>query len=129
MDLLKSSPEAFVAMDILRVMGWAPTRVEDLGVAFFATKSSLVLTNVPGPREPIHMLGVPIERVVFFVPQSGRMGLGISIFSYAGAVTLGVLSDAKVLDDPRVLVRSLEGQLGSMERAILGADGPEARPM
>ena len=84
MDRLKASPEALVTHGILRVMGHVPRRVEDFGVRFFGKKASLVLTNVAGPREPLKIGGVPISRLMFWVPQSGRMGLGISIFSYGG---------------------------------------------
>lgn len=111
MDRLKASPEAVVAHGLLRAMGWAPQRIEDLGVAFFGKKASLVLTNVPGPRTVLHLAGVPIRRVIFWVPQSARMGLGISIFSYAGEITVGVLADASVLEEPADLVDGIEREL------------------
>jgi hypothetical protein len=111
MARLKSSPEAVVTLAVLRAMGWVPKLVESLGVAFFGQKCSLVLTNVPGPREKLHLCGVPLERLLFWVPQSARMGLGVSIFSYANEVTIGVLSDAAVLPTPQVLVDGLEEEL------------------
>jgi len=114
MDHLKASPEAIVAMGVLRALGWAPTKVEDLGVTFFGMKTSLVLTNVPGPRETLHLAGIPIRKLVFWVPQSARMGVGISIFSYAGAVSLGVLTDASVLADPNELVAGLTAELDAL---------------
>lgn len=120
MARLKASPEALVAKELLRAMGWAPSLVEDLGVRFFATKASLVLTNVPGPRERLHLAGLPMKRLLFWVPQSGRMGLGVSIFSYAGQVTVGVMSDAAVLPDPQALVKGIERELDLLS--------PPARP-
>jgi hypothetical protein len=127
MDRLKSSPEAIVALDVLRMMGWAPPRLEDLGVAFFGKKASLVLTNVPGPREPLHVGGVPITRLVFWVPQAARMGLGVSIFSYAGAVTLGVLADVSLIPDPQVLVDALERELELLAAVDVAEAGAAAR--
>jgi hypothetical protein len=115
MGRLKSSPEALVAREVLRVMGWAPGMVEDLGVAFFATKASLVLTNVPGPREVLHLAGLPMKRLLFWVPQSGRMGLGVSIFSYAREVTVGIMSDAAVIRDPQALVDALDHELDLLD--------------
>jgi hypothetical protein len=119
MARLKSSPEAVVTLAVLRAMGWAPRAVEDLGVAFFGSKCSLVLTNVPGPRERLHLCGVPLDRLMFWVPQSARMGLGVSIFSYANEVTIGVLSDAAVLPEPRVLVDALEAELAQLRAHTL----------
>lgn len=114
MNKLKAAREAIVAHVILRALGWAPRFVEDLGVAFFARTASLVLTNVPGPKEKLHFAKVPVDRVLFWVPQSGRMGLGISIFSYAGKVTIGVMADVGLLDDPELLAREVEEELAAV---------------
>ena len=111
MNKLKAAREAVVAHVILRALGWAPRFVEDLGVAFFARTASLVLTNVPGPKEILHFANVPVDRVLFWVPQSARMGLGISIFSYAGMVTIGVMADVGLIDDPDLLAREVEEEL------------------
>lgn len=118
MRRLKRSQEAVVAHVLLRAMGVAPRPVEDLGVAFFAKKASLVLTNVPGPRQRVSLGGVPVTRISFWVPQSGRMGLGISIFSYAGEVTVGFLADAGLVSDPEVLAEDLGEELRSLEAEL-----------
>jgi diacylglycerol O-acyltransferase len=124
MDALKATPEAFVARGLLDVMGWLPVPLEALGAAFFAKKASLVLTNVPGPRKRLHHGGVPIDRVVFWVPQAARLGLGVSIFSYAGAVTVGVIADALVVKRPEEVVAALDEELVSL--LPLGEPAPEA---
>jgi hypothetical protein len=42
----------------------------------------------------------------FWVPQSGSIGLGVSILSYAGQVHFGMIADRRVLDAPgRVVER------------------------
>ena len=41
---------------------------------------------------------------MFWVPQSGRLGLGISILSYNGEVMVGVASDAGLVPDPERIV-------------------------
>lgn len=114
MARLQASPEAIVALGVLRAMGWAPPRVEDLGVAFFGKKASLVLTDVPGPRERLQLAGVPLTRLIVWVPQSARMGLTISLCSYAHQVTLGVLADAAVLAEPQVLVDAVQRELDAL---------------
>src|SRR5260370_20050344 len=84
MDELKVSPEALVSFGMLSLMGLAPVEVEQLGLRFFGSKATAVLTNVPGPREPLYMAGRKIDKIMFWVPQSGHMELGISMLSYAG---------------------------------------------
>ncbi len=116
MDDLKQSPEAVVGYTLLEAMGMTPTQIEKLLVQFFAMKSTLVLTNVPGPRQTLYFAGSPIERIMFWVPQSGRLGLGISIFSYAGAVNVGVMSDYGLVPDPERLAQFIEEEFAEMLR-------------
>jgi diacylglycerol O-acyltransferase len=88
---------------------------------FFGAKSSLVLTNVPGPPQPLYLAGRRLDRIMFWVPQSGRLGLGVSILSYAGEVMVGVASDAGLVPDPERIVAGFEAEL-----ARLG-EGPRRR--
>ncbi len=104
MDELKRSPEALVAFAVLNVMGVTPVEVERLGLRFFGSKATAVLTNVPGPREPLYLAGKKLDQVMFWVPQSGHLGLGISILSYAGGVMLGVATDEGLVKDPEKVV-------------------------
>jgi diacylglycerol O-acyltransferase / wax synthase len=104
MDALKRSPEALVAFGVLNLMGLAPVEIERLGLRFFGSKATAVLTNVPGPREPLYLAGRRVDGVMFWVPQSGRLGLGISILSYAGGVMLGVATDEGLIPDPERIV-------------------------
>jgi hypothetical protein len=118
MDHLKGSPEALATHGLLRAMGWAPRSVEDLGVWFFGTKASMVLTNVPGPRAPLRLAGTEVSRIMFWVPQSGRMGIGISIFSYAGNVTIGIIVDASLVPDPDALVADLHVEFLALRASV-----------
>ncbi|HSF42804.1 MAG TPA: WS/DGAT domain-containing protein, partial [Thermoanaerobaculia bacterium] len=101
---LKRSAEPVVVYAILRMLGMVPLAVQKMVVKIFAAKTTAVMTNVPGPREVLHLAGKSIQEIFFWVPQSGRVSLGISIFSYAGYVRLGVGSDAGLVPDPEVIV-------------------------
>ena len=118
MDNLKNSPEAIVGYTLLEAMGMTPTEVENLAVQFFAMKSSLVLTNVPGPRQKLYFAGSAIERIMFWVPQSGRLGMGVSIFSYAGAVSVGVMTDYGLVWDPESIAAYIEEDFAAMLRLL-----------
>jgi WS/DGAT/MGAT family acyltransferase len=116
MDDLKNSPEAVVGYTLLEAMGMTPAEIENLAVQFFAMKSTLVLTNVPGPRQKLYFAGSPIERIMFWVPQSGRLGMGISIFSYAGSVSVGVMTDYGLVPDPESIAEFIEEDFARMLR-------------
>ena len=100
MDDIKNTPEAVVAFQILNTLGMMPLQVAEQMVNIFGLKSSAVMTNVPGPRQAIYFSGERIETSMFWVPQSGRMGLGVSIFSYNDNVVLGIATDTGLVPDP-----------------------------
>jgi len=111
MDELKSSLQPVVAFGALNAIGFLPSRLQPLPIQFFGSKASVVLTNVPGPREPLYMAGEPLKRAMFWVPQSGRLGLGISILTYAGEVLMGVASDVGLVPDPQTIVEGFHAEL------------------
>ena len=117
MDELKRSPEALVAFGVLNLLGMAPVEVEKLGLRFFGSKATAVLTNVPGPREPLYLAGRKLHKVMFWVPQSGRLGLGISILSYAGGVMLGVATDEGLVPDPERIVEAFGQEFQALKAA------------
>jgi diacylglycerol O-acyltransferase / wax synthase len=85
-----------------------------------------VLTNVPGPREPLYMAGRKIDKVMFWVPQSGHLGLGISILSYAGSVMLGIATDAGLVPDPERIVDNFNVEFEAMLEASKQASKPRS---
>lgn len=111
MDELKSSLQPVVAFGALNAIGFLPRRLQPLPIQFFGSKASVVLTNVPGPREPLYLAGEPLKRAMFWVPQSGRLGLGISILTYAGEVLMGVASDVGLVPDPQTIVEGFHAEL------------------
>lgn len=104
MESLKESQEAPVALDILAAIGFSAQALQDVVVKMIGAKATMVLTNVPGPPIPLYLAGQPIEGLMFWVPQSGRLGLGISILSYASNIHLGVATDAALVPDPDAII-------------------------
>jgi len=118
MEAIKGSPEALVTFGILGTMGMAPAQLQDLGVSIFGAKATAVMTNVPGPRQTIYLAGAPIREIMFWVPQSGRLGLGVSILSYAGNVTLGVATDAGLVPDPDQIIAGFHEEFELLGKLI-----------
>ena len=115
MDHIKRTPEAHIVLGLLGFFGRTTRTAVHLAVQFLARGATLVFTNVPGPREPIHFCGRRMTECMAWVPQSGRLGLGISAITYDGELRLGVATDASLVPEPAQLVasyhRSLEGIL------------------
>jgi hypothetical protein len=53
---------------------------------------------------------------MFWVPQAGKLGLGVSLFSYAGQVTVGVAADAGLIAEPDALVDGFHRELAALAR-------------
>jgi WS/DGAT/MGAT family acyltransferase len=117
---LKRSAEPVVVYGILRLLGVVPLAVQKMVVKIFGTKATAVMTNVPGPREILHLAGTPIRELFFWVPQSGKLGLGISIMSYAGHVRLGLASDAGLIPDPEVIVQGFHEEFEELRARARG---------
>ncbi len=111
MEAIKDSNEAPIAYGLVGAIGLTPPWMEDRLIGFFTDKASLVVTNVPGPRERLSFAGVPIEGVLVWAPCSGSLGMTVSIFSYAGEVTVGFMVDSALLADPAPLARAYEREL------------------
>ncbi|PEN14208.1 wax ester/triacylglycerol synthase family O-acyltransferase [Longibacter salinarum] len=108
MDEIKASSEAAAAFGILEVLGYFPNELEEQAVRLFSSKASAVLTNVPGPRKILHMKGHRLQHIMPWVPRAGNIGLGISIFSYAGEVRLGIACDNGLIPDPGTILEGFE---------------------
>jgi diacylglycerol O-acyltransferase / wax synthase len=114
MDDIKGTPEAVVAFNILNIVGGTPTQIQDLVMDLFQTKGTTIMTNVPGPRETRFMAGSPLDTIMAWVPQTGRMGLGVSIISYAGHVLLGVATDQGLVPDPEKITAAFNAEFDQL---------------
>jgi len=116
MDSIKRSPEGPISFAILELLGLTPQALESRIVDIFTAKASAVMTNVPGPREVVYLAGVPVRAVLVWAPTSGSVGMSVSIFSYRGEVTIGLLADAGLTPDPAAIMRDTETELRALAR-------------
>lgn len=105
MNQLKNSRQAIVAYGLLAALGVAPPALQEVALEMFSRKASAVATNVPGPQKPLYMAGCKLRDMMFWVPQTGSIGIGLSIMSYRGQVHFGLISDARLIPDPDAVIR------------------------
>ena len=105
MKVLRKSRQAVATFGALAAVGMAPPPVQAFALEMFSRKASAVATNVPGPQMPLYLGGRKITDMMFWVPQTGSIGLGISILSYNGQVHFGLIADAKLMPDPDSVIR------------------------
>ncbi len=100
MDAIKQSIEAVTFYSLLNIFGVTPRQVEEQGLNIFGSRATAVVTNVRGPGQALYIAGSKIENIMGWVPQAGHLGLGVSIFSYDGKVSVGVITDAGLVPHP-----------------------------
>jgi WS/DGAT/MGAT family acyltransferase len=114
MDKIKKSSEPMVIYAILNAVGLTGPKVESVALQLFGSKATAVMTNLPGPREEIFLAGKAMRSMMFWVPQSARLGLGVSILSYAGQVRLGVATDSGLVPDPQTIIEAFQEEMTAM---------------
>lgn len=104
MNELKGSYQPVLAFGVLAIAGLLVKPVQHALLNLFAKKATAVMTNVPGPKEPLKFCGATLRQTMFWVPQSGDIGMGVSILSYGGGVQFGLITDSTLCPDPEAII-------------------------
>ncbi|WP_238529269.1 WS/DGAT domain-containing protein [Dietzia alimentaria] len=115
MTRVRYSLEPHVTLATMLTVAVAPSPVAHAMIDWFANKTVGQLTSVPGPVGPISLGGAIVEGMLGWVPMSGDQALGICIFSYDGAVSVGIATDAELIPDPGEVARGIEAQFASFD--------------
>jgi WS/DGAT/MGAT family acyltransferase len=113
---IKESPRGAISYGLLDAMGRTPVQVEKRLIDLFSSKGSAVITNVPGPRRRVYLAGTPVAGVLVWAPASGEVSVTVSIFSYAGEITVGLMTDAGLVPDPETIVAAFESEMEALLR-------------
>jgi diacylglycerol O-acyltransferase / wax synthase len=116
MQEIKDSRDGAVSYGLLSAAGMTPEPVERRIVDLFTAKGTAVMTNVPGPRETVYMAGTPVRSALVWAPTSGHIGMSVSIFSYRGEVTVGLMVDAALVPDPDQIVTQLDREMDALAK-------------
>lgn len=116
MDEAKRSGEGRTVQRALAVLGHVPTPAEQRAIDSFAGRASAVITNITGPRQQVSLGGVPISGFLAWVPCTGSIGVGMSICSYAGQLTLGVAVDTALVPDAEELLQALSAEVADLRQ-------------
>jgi WS/DGAT/MGAT family acyltransferase len=114
MHELKNSRQAMMSLGLLAALGMGPASLQKPALELFSRKASTVLTNVPGPQAPLYLAGAKISEMMFWVPQTGSVGMGISIISYNGKVFSGLITDNRLVPDPSNVVANFRREFENL---------------
>jgi diacylglycerol O-acyltransferase len=124
---LKESHAALAADTIAQVTEWTGPLLLELGRFFVragAAPFHMVVTNVPGPHERLHLLGAPMREAHPMVPLLGTLATGIALFSYCDVLSWGFTADWDLVPDLHDFVRCVERAFERLAAAAGNAPTP-----
>jgi diacylglycerol O-acyltransferase len=78
----------------------------------------IVITNVPGPQDPVYMAGEPVAEVYPCIPLSGNRAVSIGVTSYRGTVFFGLVADRDAVPDADVLAQCINDALVELVETV-----------
>lgn len=113
---LEDAHHAIGARTLTELAGFAPPTIMSQaarlqqGQRFF----NLVVTNVPGPQQPLYLLGRRLRALYPVVPLAGNQALGVAVMSYDGRLGFGLLGDYDALADLDTLADMLRRSMHAL---------------
>ncbi len=116
---LKDSHQAEGGEILAEVLDWSgPTALNLMSrLATQTTSFNLVVTNVPGPRAPMYLLGARLLEAYGMVPLFENHGLGIALFSNAGKLFWGFNADWDAFPDLHDFVTAIQDSFAELRAA------------
>jgi diacylglycerol O-acyltransferase / wax synthase len=111
---LKDSYQPVLAFGVLAVAGLLNKASQDALLGLFAKKATAVMTNVPGPSQLLKFCGSTLHQSIFWVPQTGDVGIGVSIFSYGGGVQFALIADQALCPEPQKIIDRFAPELDKL---------------
>ncbi len=112
----KRSGEPIGADTVLKLVARTPHFVQSATARLVASPRTfnLVISNIPGPAEPLYMRGCRLREAYPVVPLAERHAVSIGVTSIAGRACFGLYADRKALPDVDVLTRDVEDALDEL---------------
>jgi diacylglycerol O-acyltransferase / wax synthase len=103
---------------MLSAIGMLPDPVKSLAARFAASPRAynVTISNIPGPRDPLYMLGARLEEAYPVVPLSEDHALSVGVFGYLDHAHFGFYADPRALPD----VCDLPAAISAEIRALAG---------
>ena len=78
---------------------------------------ALNVSNVPGPRRPVHVLGVPVRSLHSLAEIRERHALRIAVVSVAGTLNFGLVADPSLVADVGDLASAMQAEAAALTSA------------
>jgi hypothetical protein len=117
MDRLKFGPSMPILIFLIRiVLAALPSRWGRYFQEKYASKATMIFSNVPGPRQLRKIRGCEIRAMFGFVPLVGFQQAGFACFSYAGRISLSMMANPTSVPDPERFCEIYREELAAYQR-------------
>jgi len=112
------------ADDVMRSLGFAPGPVRRLASRLISGPRAFNLTvsNIPGPREPLYMLGCELAEAYPVVPIADRHALSIGLTTVGDGAYFGLYADPEALPNGDGLATAIDRSIDELLDARAIAD-------
>jgi WS/DGAT/MGAT family acyltransferase len=116
---LRKNHDALGWETVTQAIEWLGSTPVSLGARMMQDTSpfNMVITNVPGPREPLFLMESRMLAAHPMVPLLGVLGIGIALFSYQRTLSWGFTADWDLVPDLHDLVRAVEHDFEQLREA------------
>lgn len=104
MGRIKRGHEAVVDFGVQAVFSRLGGRLYRVAIDLMANRAVGVLTNVPGPRAPLYVVGRKVEGMMGWAPTTADQAMSFTIYSYDGKVFVGLAADVGLVPDHEQIV-------------------------
>jgi diacylglycerol O-acyltransferase len=127
----KEAGEPAGATTVLDLAAAAPSPLQRAVSRLVASPRTfnVVVSNIPGPQEPLWMLGCRLREAFPVVPLADRHALSIGFTSVAGGAFFGVYADRDSVSDAERLAADIGHELDELARAAPLKPREEAAPV
>ena len=87
----------------------------------YRAKHNMVVTNVPGPQQPLYFCGAELVMFTGLAIISDNMGISHAVTSYNGGLVIAPVSDREMMPDPAFYRECLEQSFEELKLAALGS--------
>lgn len=126
MTAIKRSHQPRATMAFLSIAGCLPTALQHFALNLFTAKGSVVLTNIEGPASRRYLAGSRLTDLICWVPQAGKLGVGLAFISYAGQIQLALFVDTDLVPDPDRLMQLTYDAFAELELATQDVEAPQS---
>lgn len=106
MDNLKNSADSVAIYGLIHVLNYIfPASFLHLLVSHLFNKSSVIVSNVPGPVCNLSLASYEVKAIITWFPTRDNISLSVSLMSYDDQLRVALLADEALIHDPELLLK------------------------